>query len=107
FFQAEDGIRYFHVTGVQTCALPIYKDGDAGVLGEDYDRFRALRPKVEAAGFYWTESLERPGGNPFRGGNRVKIRRSQVNHTNVEDRKSVVQGRYRYPIVAHDTQHEQ
>src|SRR5690606_39870917 len=23
FFQAEDGIRYFHVTGVQTCALPI------------------------------------------------------------------------------------
>src|SRR5690606_14926242 len=29
FFQAEDGIRDFHVTGVQTCALPIsriYKD---------------------------------------------------------------------------------
>src|SRR5690606_39724968 len=25
FFQAEDGIRYFHVTGVQTCALPISK----------------------------------------------------------------------------------
>src|SRR5690606_40635354 len=23
FCQAEDGIRYFHVTGVQTCALPI------------------------------------------------------------------------------------
>src|SRR5690606_40777475 len=28
FFQAEDGIRDFHVTGVQTCALPIY--GTAG-----------------------------------------------------------------------------
>src|SRR5690606_40625614 len=26
FFQAEDGIRVFHVTGVQTCALPIYRD---------------------------------------------------------------------------------
>src|SRR5918995_3469333 len=25
FFQAEDGIRYYKVTGVQTCALPIYK----------------------------------------------------------------------------------
>src|SRR5690606_37734570 len=25
FFQAEDGIRDFHVTGVQTCALPISK----------------------------------------------------------------------------------
>src|SRR5690606_30090856 len=27
FFQAEDGIRDFHVTGVQTCALPIYLRG--------------------------------------------------------------------------------
>src|SRR5690606_40054038 len=26
FFQAEDGIRVFHVTGVQTCALPISGD---------------------------------------------------------------------------------
>src|SRR5690606_39549092 len=26
FFQAEDGIRDFHVTGVQTCALPIFAD---------------------------------------------------------------------------------
>src|SRR5690606_34279110 len=26
FFQAEDGIRDFHVTGVQTCALPIFKE---------------------------------------------------------------------------------
>src|SRR5439155_6806996 len=25
FFQAEDGIRRGHVTGVQTCALPIYE----------------------------------------------------------------------------------
>ena len=24
FFQAEDGIRDYKVTGVQTCALPIY-----------------------------------------------------------------------------------
>src|SRR5690606_39313986 len=27
FFQAGDGIRDFHVTGVQTCALPIYNTG--------------------------------------------------------------------------------
>src|SRR5256885_12315434 len=26
FFQAEDGIRYYKVTGVQTCALPICSD---------------------------------------------------------------------------------
>src|SRR5690606_41181550 len=30
FFQAEDGIRDFHVTGVQTCALPILPRGDVG-----------------------------------------------------------------------------
>src|SRR5690606_40881213 len=29
--QTEDGIRVFHVTGVQTCALPIF-DGTAEVL---------------------------------------------------------------------------
>src|SRR5690606_39634611 len=29
FFQAEDGIRDFHVTGVQTCALPIFPRGTA------------------------------------------------------------------------------
>src|SRR5690606_11601371 len=28
FFQAEDGIRDFHVTGVQTCALPILQRRD-------------------------------------------------------------------------------
>src|SRR5436309_10691586 len=28
FFQAEDGIRDFHVTGVQTCALPICESRD-------------------------------------------------------------------------------
>ena len=28
FFQAEDGIRDVAVTGVQTCALPIYRDND-------------------------------------------------------------------------------
>src|SRR5688500_19668405 len=27
FFQAEDGIRDYKVTGVQTCALPIYRHG--------------------------------------------------------------------------------
>src|SRR5256885_17161815 len=30
FFQAEDGIRYYKVTGVQTCALPIYRGSGGG-----------------------------------------------------------------------------
>src|SRR5256885_9870306 len=32
FFQAEDGIRDYKVTGVQTCALPIYPPVPGGVL---------------------------------------------------------------------------
>src|SRR5690606_41073537 len=32
FFQAEDGIRDFHVTGVQTCALPISECPEVKVL---------------------------------------------------------------------------
>src|SRR5206468_4865674 len=30
FFQAEDGIRDLIVTGVQTCALPIFRDDEGG-----------------------------------------------------------------------------
>src|SRR5215475_14951453 len=33
FFQAEDGIRGFHVTGVQTCALPIFAVDSFGPRG--------------------------------------------------------------------------
>src|SRR5690606_39776569 len=33
FFQAEDGIRDFHVTGVQTCALPICVLAQGGRVG--------------------------------------------------------------------------
>src|SRR5690606_40881468 len=39
FFQAEDGIRDFHVTGVQTCALPILlqlAQVSNVVVGDDY-----------------------------------------------------------------------
>src|SRR4051794_41538362 len=36
FFQAEDGIRDGRVTGVQTCALPIYRSTAMGLpRGED------------------------------------------------------------------------
>src|SRR5690606_40612628 len=51
FFQAEDGIRDFHVTGVQTCALPIYLDvvvKDLGPLGMNYMlRMNWLQPPLD------------------------------------------------------------
>src|SRR5690606_39447731 len=47
FFQAEDGIRAFHVTGVQTCALPIYKTVSS------YLTFSPLPRHVGAVCFLW------------------------------------------------------
>src|SRR5690606_40547522 len=39
FFQAEDGIRDFHVTGVQTCALPIF---DEAAISRNLARVHAV-----------------------------------------------------------------
>src|SRR5690606_17437758 len=49
FFQAEDGIRDFHVTGVQTCALPIWeKAGKLQAKREELARamFHSTREKL-------------------------------------------------------------
>src|SRR5690606_39650795 len=43
FFQAEDGIRDFHVTGVQTCALPI---SHAVITNEIFANDECLRQPV-------------------------------------------------------------
>src|SRR5690625_974027 len=51
FFQAEDGIRDGHVTGVQTCALPILIVLDTNVIAE------ILRPSPEARVVDWLTSL--------------------------------------------------
>src|SRR5690606_39514894 len=48
FFQAEDGIRDFHVTGVQTCALPISAtDGILGANGSIRTRSEGLQKTVD------------------------------------------------------------
>src|SRR6266508_2436885 len=51
FFQAEDGIRDGHVTGVQTCALPISKPNEILI-------------KVAAAGVNRPDVLQRSGNYP-------------------------------------------
>src|SRR5687768_18004384 len=60
FFQAEDGIRDVAVTGVQTCALPIYRANSGAVdarlvrdRADDVSRTHpagAAEPDVEAGG---------------------------------------------------------
>src|SRR5690606_22580689 len=67
FFQAEDGIRYFHVTGVQTCALPIFgphlrRDGRdrSGVVQVDAGRLRLqARSPVQQAGVHVRQVVQR------------------------------------------------
>src|SRR5256885_3880739 len=59
FFQAEDGIRDYKVTGVQTCALPIFTRGPLGRFAEGaqvmLEQIRALmRAPVVLA---WTSTL--------------------------------------------------
>src|SRR5690606_39420519 len=47
--QAEDGIRDFHVTGVQTCALPIYPQRFArGVKPSDEAQRRILVRRLKS-----------------------------------------------------------
>src|SRR5439155_13490209 len=51
FFQAEDGIRDGHVTGVQTCALPISPLGGEHAPGAGPSVWRAARAaRGQAAG---------------------------------------------------------
>src|SRR2546426_8491035 len=40
FFQAEDGIRDYKVTGVQTCALPIFDFLNKSVMGSMFSRYK-------------------------------------------------------------------
>src|SRR3712207_8004724 len=65
FFQAEDGIRDIGVTGVQTCALPIYKLSGRKVgleFGvERMDQYDRLLAYVYAGGEMFNEDLLEEG----------------------------------------------
>src|SRR5690606_39960467 len=86
YFQAEDGIRDFHVTGVQTCALPI--------SGGEY-RARpayATRVRQEASPHPACGAAPRGPCGPLHGvGETAPLAAAQ--QIPAEDRKSVVQGR--------------
>src|SRR5690606_2003437 len=59
FFQAEDGIRDFHVTGVQTCALPIYRRGTGG-LDMELGWFALIQPYRNLVDDYEMKDGKRP-----------------------------------------------
>src|SRR5215510_1304502 len=70
FFQAEDGIRDGHVTGVQTCALPIFAEGErdpveyyelevspTGVLFDALVRDRVADTSWDCPGVRWNARI--------------------------------------------------
>src|SRR5262249_59403543 len=70
FFQAEDGIRDWSVTGVQTCALPILD-----MAGADPSTWTPREVALPASDAYWgpdnpfgTRSEERRVGKEWRSG---------------------------------------
>src|SRR2546426_3959902 len=85
FFQAEDGIRDYKVTGVQTCALPISRTPPrcAALGGGRLRRLRARRPRHRGG----VRGPEREAAGAARGGSGgAGRRRVRVEH--LEDRKS-------------------
>src|SRR5204862_2810446 len=83
FFQAEDGIRDLYVTGVQTCALPIYLENQ--LLADVEDRV-GRRYGIERIGGIGGQRDGGPGQltrevesiasarNAYRGAGRVDVR---------------------------------
>src|SRR5690606_40418145 len=65
FFQAEDGIRDFHVTGVQTCALPISRPAVSAAAPPREHRRKQRRPRTGGGG-----RANRPGSARGAGGER-------------------------------------
>ena len=80
FFQAEDGIRDWSVTGVQTCALPIYA------------RFRRPVTPGDALHLHVTKTQSRANVWKFKGEAKVdgKVCAEATFSAMITDRKSVV-----------------
>src|SRR5256885_10000199 len=81
FFQAEDGIRDYKVTGVQTCALPIYsRDGLAR-----YEPFRVPSPESPVPTSSTTKL--RPGSKIFTSSARGWVVRRSRSRMRSEERR--------------------
>src|SRR5437879_12257775 len=62
FFQAEDGIRDTSVTGVQTCALPIWREGSEAGWGRSARRARSSRAAGSGPRPWRRRGVGRPRG---------------------------------------------
>src|SRR3989454_3847576 len=89
FFQAEDGIRDYKVTGVQTCALPIWLVVDARV-----DDARVVAGLVRGETRLLLEDHEARPGEALA----QRPRRGEADDAAADDRDVVGQGGLRYCI---------
>src|SRR6266513_5383922 len=72
FFQAEDGIRDRNVTGVQTCALPIFQElfegrryGSSEIVQQHLERSMVVKT-LNQIGYHDLEDQRRPAGSAER-----------------------------------------
>src|SRR2546430_6156825 len=92
FFQAEDGIRDLTVTGVQTCALPIWRQGPSGKHGGCRSRPAAAKLRRCDVGEVRSEE-RRVGKSVDLGGRRIikkKKKKSLIEATCHHITKSIV-----------------
>src|SRR5256885_2739021 len=80
FFQAEDGIRDYKVTGVQTCALPILLE-DWQMSAPEMEAIQERLKKLRADEVLVAEQLDR-----------LQAQKAALEHRQamIQDRKSVV-----------------
>src|SRR5690606_39658014 len=96
-FQAEDGIRDFHVTGVQTCALPIFsrsrsslpllKKGTALAGTSTVSPVRGLRPV--RAGRLRTEKAPKPRSSTRPPSDRVSVMQPKIGRASCRERVEI------------------
>src|SRR5688500_20402266 len=92
FFQAEDGIRDYKVTGVQTCALPIYQIDDRIEQGDGPPGGRQHVDRVEGA------AEESEGGDDQHRNDLQLLERSEERRVGNECRSSAGTDRYRLQV---------
>src|SRR5439155_12502496 len=90
FFQAEDGIRDGHVTGVQTCALPISDPVDPGLQAP---RVRLLHPQGAHSVRTRVSDVPRPDRAHARGRRRYRaVARPQIGRASCRERVEISVG---------------
>src|SRR5437764_14486102 len=77
FFQAEDGIRYTSVTGVQTCALPIWPCTSRRIAAATAASETAARSHRTAAQIGRASCRERVEASVGEAASKKKIRKSR------------------------------